>query len=568
MQRVNCLSGKCVLVRRDRFAVDVSYSAPLVQLFKSMQTGQYDPATKRWTFDLSEYHDLVPGLSALSNAARIEGLPRGVLLTFDDVVHGRTSTPNFIPEVDLSCIDAPLAETLLPFQRHAINFGVYRNGRLLIADDMGLGKSLQALALAAYYRSEWPLLVVCPSSVRFAWREHVLKWLPSVEPQYINVVVSGRDPLTSGKVNIISYDLMARRVKDMDAFKVVIMDESHFLKNIKAVRTQAAVTLLKAARRVILLSGTPALSRPQELFTQISSVDHKVFPRFMEYGLRYCDAKKTQWGWDYSGSSNLHELQLVLEERIMIRRLKKDVMSQLPAKFRTMVVLDPGSLKRSRDIKASQKEFDIATGSDRRSALLQYFHETASVKSKAVTEYIMDLLEADRKLLVFAHHREVLDALENAVSKKHEYIRIDGRTSSEARDGLANNFQTNDSVRVAILSITAANAGLHLTAANLVVFAELFWNPGILAQAEDRVHRIGQEDSVTVQYLVAKDTADDSLWPLIQNKLDVLNKAGLSKDAMNMDCTTLMKVFSMQCTSQVLIVSSTGSESADITGSV
>lgn len=161
----------------------------------------------------------------------------------------------------------------------------------------------------------------------------------------------------------------------------------------------------------------------------------------------------------------------------------------------------------------------------------------------------MDLLEADRKLLVFAHHREVLDALENAVSKvslewdlvmsnifhvfsqKHEYIRIDGRTSSEARDGLANNFQTNDSVRVAILSITAANAGLHLTAANLVVFAELFWNPGvnqinhlpshswffyqILAQAEDRVHRIGQEDSVTVQYLVAKDTADDSLWCVV-----------------------------------------------------
>ena len=98
------------------------------------------------------------------------------------------------------------------------------------------------------------------------------------------------------------------------------------------------------------------------------------------------------------------------------------------------------------------------------------------------------------------------------------------------RKHLVDAFQCDDNVRVALLSITAANSGLTLTAAHLVVFAELFWNPGILTQAEDRAHRIGQTDSVTVQYLVAKGTADDELWPMIQRKLDVLNKAGLSKD--------------------------------------
>merc|ERR1719384_803653 len=91
-------------------------------------------------------------------------------------------------------------------------------------------------------------------------------------------------------------------------------------------------------------------------------------------------------------------------------------------------------------------------------------------------------------------------------------------------------FQTDDNVRVALLSITAANTGLTLTAAHLVVFSELFWNPGELTQAEDRAHRIGQTDSVTIQYLVALNTADDKLWPMIQKKLEVLNEAGLSKD--------------------------------------
>merc|ERR1719219_1623912 len=113
---------------------------------------------------------------------------------------------------------------------------------------------------------------------------------------------------------------------------------------------------------------------------------------------------------------------------------------------------------------------------------------------------------------------------------KVHFIRIDGGTGSSQRKYLCDAFQTDDNVKVALLSITAANAGITLTAAQLVVFAELFWNPGILTQAEDRAHRIGQTDSVVVQYLVAKGTSDDELWPLIQKKLNVLNKAGLSKD--------------------------------------
>ncbi|CAL1526743.1 unnamed protein product [Lymnaea stagnalis] len=126
-------------------------------------------------------------------------------------------------------------------------------------------------------------------------------------------------------------------------------------------------------------------------------------------------------------------------------------------------------------------------------------------------------------------------------AKSVKYIRIDGRTSSEQRNFFCREFQSKDDYRVAILSITAANAGLNLCAANLVVFAELFWNPGILVQAEDRVHRIGQADSVSVQYLVARGTADDYIWPLVQDKLNILSKAGLTRDDFSDASTKVMQ---------------------------
>lgn len=224
------------------------------------------------------------------------------------------------------------------------------------------------------------------------------------------------------------------------------------------------------------------------------------------------------------------ELQIILEERIMIRRLKKDVLHQLPSKYRIMIILDPGSVSVNKTMKVSHDMVGRTKGNERRGALLQYFHDTGDAKIKAVREYVLDLLELERKFIVFAHHQSMLDAIEEAVKPRYKYVRIDGRTGAEQRGFFCDRFQDKDDVRIAILSITAANAGINLTATSLVVFAELFWNPGILVQAEDRAHRIGQKDSVSVQYLVARNTADDYIWPLIQQKLSVLGKAGLSKD--------------------------------------
>lgn len=167
----------------------------------------------------------------------------------------------------------------------------------------------------------------------------------------------------------------------------------------------------------------------------------------------------------------------------------------------------------------------------RHGQLMDLWRKTAEAKLPAMKEYIEDLLEAGHKMLLFAHHQSVLDAFEAAfMEKHHRHIRIDGKTPPSTRQDLCNSFQQDATIRIALLSITAASTGLTLTAATTVVFAELFWNPGVMVQAEDRAHRIGQCDSVNVHYLLARGTTDDNVWPLILKKLNTLESVGLGKN--------------------------------------
>ncbi|XP_071966127.1 SWI/SNF-related matrix-associated actin-dependent regulator of chromatin subfamily A-like protein 1 isoform X2 [Antedon mediterranea] len=518
---------QCVLFSRTSFSVDVSFNQKLIDIFKQMPTKNYNAVTKVWTFHLSDYGQFCKAVNSAGMQNDIEPLPKAVLSTFRQQRHG-INKPKTVPEVNLNSVDSELVEALIPFQRDGVGYAIERQGRILIADDMGLGKTFQAICIACYYRAEWPLLIVSPSSLRFVWKEMLQKWLPSIDPEKVNVVQKVKECGTSGLVNILSYELLARKAAEIKS--KTFQDESHFLKNFKTARTKAAIPILKNANRVILLSGTPALSRPCELYVQINAIDPTLFPVFHEFGLRYCNACQNKWGWDYTGSSNMTELQLLLEEGIMIRRTKKQVLSQLPSKSRQVVILDPALVNtHRRSLQISSKE--ISKNANDRSALLQYFNGTGLAKIKAIKDYVVDLLECGCKFLVFAHHQTVLDMLCDVLTdKKIKHIRIDGSTNVEKRQENCHTFQSNKECVAAVLSITAANAGLTLTAASLVIFAELFWNPGILMQAEDRVHRIGQKESVTIRYLVAKDTADDYIWPLIQEKLNILGKAGLAKD--------------------------------------
>ncbi|XP_012285724.1 SWI/SNF-related matrix-associated actin-dependent regulator of chromatin subfamily A-like protein 1 [Orussus abietinus] len=526
------VTGKCYMISEVTFAIETdSFHQPLIDIYKSIPSKSYDLITRIWSFHISDYELLMEKLLQFRPNVCIAGLPKIVMQTFMN----NSNIKCDMERIDLSSVDPVLLQKLFPFQLEGVCFGISKKGRCIIADDMGLGKTIQALGIAHYYKNDWPLLIVAPSSMRYQWSEAIFNFLPSIPTHYVQHFTSGKDYINNSRVVIVSYDLLSRALDTFlkHVFGFIILDESHTLKSLKTARTKAVQTIATHAHHVVLLSGTPALSRPLELYSQLNIVKPGFMP-YHDYGTRYCAGIKRSFGWDFSGSSNMQELQLFLKATCLLRRLKSNVLSQLPSKIREVVVLDPVLIEASnKELQKMSKNLNIKNlkGFDKQNAFIEYYNISSKAKIKAVCNYVTDLLESGKKFLIFGHHHTLLDAIcEVVTSKKIQYIRIDGKTSSEQRKLQVDKFQEYDDYRVAILSITAANAGLTLTAAQLVVFAELFWNPGILNQAEDRVHRIGQENSVVIQYLVARKTVDDHLWPLIEKKLTTLNEAGLNED--------------------------------------
>ncbi|KYN17633.1 SWI/SNF-related matrix-associated actin-dependent regulator of chromatin subfamily A-like protein 1, partial [Trachymyrmex cornetzi] len=524
------VTAKCYMVSIDRFAIELSAFIPeIIDTFRTVPSRIYDPQSRIWNFHLNDYNSVLKTLHSKHCDLSITKIPEAVFRIFKKNLKSDTQ----LPEHDLSKIDEKLTKSLMPFQREGICYGISKNGRCMIADDMGLGKTIQALGIAHYYKESWPLLIVTPSSVRYQWSSSICKFLPSVPVHYINQFEHTKDRIEDDKITITSYELLVRAENTFakHIYGFVILDESHVLKSSKTARFQAASRICAHARHIVLLTGTPALSRPIELYTQISLA----VPRFMsyeDYGIRYCAGQRSVYGWDFLGSSNSQELQVLLKSNCMIRRLKADVLNQMPSKNREVIILDPDLIKTGKKMwEMSQRLQTNITALERHNALIQYYSQTSYAKVKAVRNYVTNLFKDKKKCILFGHHQIILDAIcEAAESVDIAYIRIDGKTNSEQRQLLIDKFQECDECLAAVLSITAVNAGVTLTAANFVVFTELFWNPGILSQAEDRVHRIGQNNTVKIEYLIAQNTADDYIWPLLNKKKDILNAVGLKQD--------------------------------------
>mmetsp|Transcript_40126 Transcript_40126/g.67194 ORF Transcript_40126/g.67194 Transcript_40126/m.67194 type:complete len:423 (-) Transcript_40126:1467-2735(-) len=405
-----------------------------------------------------------------------------------------------------------LGNRLLKFQREGVTFALKCGGRCMIADEMGLGKTVQAIATAWVLRQQWPLLIVVPSSMRFSWADELEKWLPAIQPSDISILRNGKELhlIGSGKITIVTYGLLIQKnvvesIKTAN-FRMVIADESHYLKNSKSKRTLALLPILKRAEHVILLTGTPALARPEELYSQLVALQSKEWGSFNNFAKRYCGAffDKRLRIWNTSGASNLDELNQRLR-KVMIRRLKMKVLTQLPEKRRQRVHFElPES--QIKELKAQLKDLyklcrDIPEGKspweckgEVNSMVTKLYNQSGMAKIPATRKFVVDMIRGGAKFLVFAHHLDVISSIEGCVAaEKVRYIKITGETPPHERHRQVKMFQADDSVRVAVLSMTAAGQGITLTAATSVVFAELHWTPGVLQQAEDRAHRIGQK---------------------------------------------------------------------------
>jgi len=468
----------------------------------------------------------------------------------------------------------------LPFQHGGIEHIRFRQATYL-ADQMGLGKTIQACGVINRCPDIIRVLVICPASVKLNWQRELETWCPWV---IVGQAMPKQWPDTP--VVIINFDILHRYPDELRAYPwdLVVIDEAHKLVNLEARRTVAVVgdgrTAPIPARRKLAMSGTPMVNRPRELFPMLHWLDPVEFPSYHAFGERYCGgegqviiqqfgysaesrrsnyAKFKQWAqevghdgkpklstteWfdfearyrparlrsrmidDYRGSSNLEELRDRILGGLMLRRMKKDVLTQLPPKRRQVIELDP-SAKLRRLLNKEMALWDkLQLGPDQamevgfRHGILDQedsveaeWEEISTLRSEAAQlkvpmtiEYLKDAVASSGKVVCFVHHK---DTVSKIVQEFPRCSFIDGSVSQANRQVAVDRFQNDPSVGL-FIGTSAAAEGITLTASSHVVIAEWFWGPGILSQMEDRCHRIGSEghDSILVQYLLLQDSMD------------------------------------------------------------
>lgn len=451
-------------------------------------------------------------------------------------------------------VPAPEGLSYREYQRAGVEF--MRNRRaILLGDEMGIGKTIQAIGLYNYHcehglKDRTPrVLIICPATLKRNWVKEWRKW--SVRKQAIEMAEGRVWPASD--IVVVNYDILPRFHDQIHGvvWDILIMDECQYLKNKQARRTQnvfgrtasGEVTAIAPveAKCKLALTGTPIPNRPIELYALLRYLDPIGWPNKLSFAQRYCNAMKNGFGWDMNGASNLEELQEKLRSSIMIRRLKKDVLKDLPPKERQIIEVEivDGDEILSKEKKILQNfegkerltddEYKELTkmmrggdcGSFEEMSTIR--RENAVAKIPYVIEHLHEALDASGKVVVFCHHKEVAAALIEEF--KDICTVVTGSTPLQERHENVEKFQTDPNCRLFIGNIIAAGTGITLTAASHVVFAELDWVPGNVSQAEDRCHRMGQTGSVLVQHIVAAGSIDAIMAKTIVYKQGVIERA-------------------------------------------
>jgi SWI/SNF-related matrix-associated actin-dependent regulator of chromatin subfamily A-like protein 1 len=420
-----------------------------------------------------------------------------------------------------------LGGELKPFQRAGVSYLLERR-RAFLADEQGLGKTIEAIA-TLQAADAYPAIVVCPASLKLNWMRELERWLPGRTVQSLSGYGDGSD-CELADVTVVNYDILGPRLEGLLAGRpqAVVIDEAHYCKNQGAKRTQAVQRLSAGVPRdglVLALTGTPVVNRPAELISQL-----RILGRLEEFG------SGAKFGARFRGADAHQRLHWHLRARCFVRRLKCDVLPQLPAKTRAVVPVELDNASeytlaehdliawlRSQPLDLGELDAKVAAAlrAERLVRLNALKLLAARGKLTAALAWIHDFASSGERLVVFARHREVQRAvLERFPSALH----ILGADSPAVRDASLQAFQAPDGEdnQLIVCSMEVAGQGITLTRSSNVVFLELDWTPAKHDQAEDRCHRIGQQDAVNAYYLLAADTVDETIAGLLERKRAVI----------------------------------------------
>ena len=426
---------------------------------------------------------------------------------------------------------------LLNFQKEGLDFLLKSSGNALLADEMGLGKTVETLAYLASEKQAYPVLVIAPLVTLNNWQREIGKFLHKksrngriVENKVPSSVIIRRGKTAElGKFDfyIINYDLLFKRLGDLSklGLKTIVCDEVQYLRS-KTTKKYDAVKKLAALQSIkyrIGLSGTPIYNRGSEIWPIVDILRPGLLGNFKEFCEYFCYVNDK--GKAIVLEAKRESLRKQLQKYVMLRRRKSDVLKELKDKVRYKELIDADTNyyfneldkiwgKLEAEQKDAESAFDKSASYQR---AIQSERQAAGVaKLPHVINFVKNIMEIDESVVVFCHHRSIHRLLNENLSE-FSPVSIIGGQSDKVRQEQIDMFQNGQS-KLMIAGLRAGNVGINLTRAKYVIFAELDWSPAIHQQAEDRLHRIGQKNTVFAYYLIGNGTLDDHVANVLVDK--------------------------------------------------
>ncbi|MBT5201373.1 MAG: DEAD/DEAH box helicase family protein [Thaumarchaeota archaeon] len=426
---------------------------------------------------------------------------------------------------------------LLNFQKEGLDFLLKSSGNALLADEMGLGKTVQTLSYVATEKQTFPLLVIAPLVTLQNWQREIEKFLKkksrngrindSLSPSVTLIRTGKSKELPKSDIYVINYELLFKRYDDLSkvGIKTVVCDEVHNLRS-KTTQKYKSVKKLAALPSVLYrigLSGTPIYNRGSEIWPIIDILKPGLLGSFKEFCEYFCYVNDK--GKAIVLENKRTSLRNELQKHVMLRRKKSDVLKELKDKVRYKEViasdtdyyleeLDKIWKKLEEEQKVAETEFSKSASYHR---AIQSERQIAGVaKLPHVINFVKNIMEIEESVVVFCHHKVIHKLLHESL-QEFSPVSIIGGQSDTLRQDQIDKFQKGES-KLMIAGIRAGNVGINLTRAKYVIFAELDWSPAIHRQAEDRLHRIGQKNTVFAYYLIGQGTLDDHVANILVDK--------------------------------------------------
>jgi len=427
--------------------------------------------------------------------------------------------------------------TLFNFQREGLDFLIKSSGNALLADEMGLGKTIETLAYLSTEQNAFPVLIVAPLVTLQNWQREIEKFLKrksrngrlldGTPPNSTIIRVGKSEELGKYDFYIINYELLYKRYMDLAKLnlRTIVCDEVQHLRS-KTTQKYHAIKKLAALESIkyrIGLSGTPIYNRGSEIWPIVDILRPGLLGNFREFCEYFCYINEK--GKAIVLENKRESLRNMLQKHVMLRRKKSDVLTELKEKVRYKEIIDSDInyynmelekiwTKLEAERKVAQTAFDASTAYQR---AIQSERQAAGVaKLPHVINFVKNIMEIEESVVVFCHHKAIHSLLHQSLAE-FKPASIIGGQSDTYRQQQIDSFQ-NGETKLMIAGLRAGNVGINLTRAKYVIFAELDWSPAIHLQAEDRLHRIGQKNTVFAYYLIGNGTLDEHVAQVLVDK--------------------------------------------------